>query len=58
MMKRSFTKTMLTNATPINKNAKILALRLWSKLDSQQLVIDRSTVEENDSIPPYHDPLY
>jgi hypothetical protein len=57
-MKISSTKTMLANATPINKNAKILGLRLLTKLDSQQPVIDRSTVEENVPIPSYDDPLY
>ena len=57
-MKKSFMKTTLTNVLSIDKIAKILGLRLWTKLDSQQPVIDRSTVEETDPIPPYDDPLY
>ena len=51
-------KTTLTNVLFIDKIAKILGLRLWTKLDSQQPVIDRSTVEETDPISPYDDPLY
>lgn len=58
MTQRSFTKITLTNATPINKIAKILGLRLWTKLDSQQPVIARSLVTETAPIPPYDDPLY
>jgi hypothetical protein len=57
MMKRSSTKTTLTNISPINKTAKILGLRLWTKLDSQQPIIDRSLIE-TPPIPPYDDPLY
>ena len=57
IMKKSFTKTTLTNVLPIDKTARILGLRLWTKLDNQQPVIDR-TVEETDPIPPYDDPLY
>jgi hypothetical protein len=56
-MKRSSTKTTLTNISPINKTAKILGLRLWTKLDSQQPIIDRSLIE-TPPIPPYDDPLY
>jgi hypothetical protein len=58
MMKRSFMKTTLTNALPINKIAKILGLHLGTKLDSQRSVIDRSIVAQTDPIPPYDDPLY
>ena len=57
-MKKKFMKTTLTNVLFIDKIAKILGLRLWTKLDSQQPVIDRSTVEETDPISPYDDPLY
>ena len=57
-MKKIFTKTTLTNAFAINNTAKILGLHLWKKLDSQRSVIDRSTVQEIDPIPPYDDPLY
>lgn len=57
-MKKSFTKTTLTNVLPIDKVAKILELHLWNKLYSQQLVIDRSIVAQTDPIPPYDDPLY
>ena len=42
MLKKSFMKTTLTNVLPIDKTAQILELRLWTKLDSQQPVIDRS----------------
>ena len=58
MMKKSFTKTTLTNVLPIDQTAQILGLRLWTKLDSQQPVIDRLIVEQADPIPPYDDPLY
>ena len=34
IMKKSFTKTTLTNVLPIDKTAQILGLRLWTKLDS------------------------
>lgn len=58
MMKKSFTKTTLTNVLPIAQTAQILGLRLWTKLDSQQPVVDRSIVAQTDPIPPYDDPLY
>ena len=51
-------KTTLTNVLSINKVAKILGLHLWTKLDSQQPVIDRTRVTQTDPIPPYDDPLY
>ena len=50
-------KTTLTNVLSIDKIAKILGLRLWTKLDSQQPVIDRSTVAQTDPIPPYDESL-
>ncbi|PSB54330.1 hypothetical protein C7B77_18440 [Chamaesiphon polymorphus CCALA 037] len=58
MMRKSFTKTTLTNVLPINHTAIILGLRLGTKLDSQRSVIDRSLVAQTDPIPPYDDPLY
>jgi hypothetical protein len=59
IMRKSFMKTTLTNVLPIDKTAKIfLGLRLWTKLDGQQPVIDRSLVIETPPIPPYDDPLY
>ena len=57
-MKKSFTKTTLTNVIPIDKIAKISELHLWTKLYSQQPVIDRSIVAQTAPIPPYDDPLY
>ncbi|AFY97182.1 hypothetical protein [Chamaesiphon minutus] len=57
-MKKTCTKTILTNSLPIKNPNKILGLRLGTKLDSQRSVIDRSLVAQTDSIPPYDDPLY
>lgn len=57
-MKKSCTKTTLTNALPINNTAKILGLRLGTKLDSQRSIDDRWLVAKPDPIPPYDDPLY
>jgi hypothetical protein len=57
-MKKSFTKTTLTNVLSIDKTAKISELHLWTKLYSQQPVIDRLIVTQTDPIPPYDDPLY
>jgi hypothetical protein len=57
-MKKTCTKTILTNSLPINNPAKILGLRLGTKLYSQRSVIERSLVAQTDPIPPYDDPLY
>ncbi|AFY96877.1 hypothetical protein [Chamaesiphon minutus] len=57
-MKKTCTKTTLTNALLINNLAKILRLCLVTKLDSQRSVVERSLVAQTDPIPPYDDPLY